>query len=159
MSILVTDRGFLPDDWAGTLLPPEALATAEGPGPFGLALGPADDPRPLAPLLGRVALLRVAFPGFADGRGFTLARRLRRMGYAGRLRAAGPLIADQYALARRAGFDEVEIPEEIARRQPWPHWAARAAGWRRHDYRSRLTAPAGALQPPALGPNQEASLP
>ena len=38
------------------------------------------------------------------------------MGYAGRLRAAGPLIADQFRAARRVGFDEVELPDAVAER-------------------------------------------
>jgi uncharacterized protein (DUF934 family) len=59
------------------------------------------------------------------------------MGYAGRLRAKGHILADQYAMARRSGFDEVEIDIALATRQPEPHWRARA-DWKAHDYRSRL---------------------
>ena len=40
------------------------------------------------------------------------------MGYTGRLRAAGPLIADQFRAARRVGFDEVELPDAVAGAQP-----------------------------------------
>ena len=67
------------------------------------------------------------------------ARRLREAGYAGELRALGPVIADQYAMLRRCGIDAAEIPEAIAERQPWPQWQARA-NWRAHDYQSRLKA-------------------
>ena len=84
-------------------------------------------------------MIRVAFPSFADGRGFTIARRLRLMGYTGRLRAAGHVIADQYTMARRSGFDEVEITDEMAARQPEDQWQFRA-DWRAHDYQSRLRA-------------------
>jgi hypothetical protein len=49
------------------------------------------------------------------------------------------VIADQYAMARRSGFDEVEIGAELAARQPEDQWRARA-GWRSHDYRARLGA-------------------
>ena len=76
-------------------------------------------------------------PSSADGRGFTIARRLRLMGYEGRLRAKGYVIADQYAMARRSGFDEVEIPDELAARQPEGQWLARA-NWQAHDYQNRL---------------------
>ncbi len=86
-----------------------------------------------------IDLIRVAFPATSDGRGFTLARQLRARGYAGRLRAKGPLISDQYAMARRSGFDEVEIPDDMAARQPEAEWLFRA-DWRDHDYRSRLKA-------------------
>jgi len=78
-----------------------------------------------------------AFPSSADGRGFTIAKRLRLMGYQGRLRAHGHVIADQYAMARRAGFDEVEIPDDLAARQPQNQWLARA-NWQEHNYQNRL---------------------
>ena len=72
--VIVTDAGFGPDDWAGG----EAAALASD-----------EDPEALADRLGTLGLIRVTFPSFADGRGFTLARRLRGMGYTGRLRATG----------------------------------------------------------------------
>ena len=81
--------------------------------------------------------IRIPFASFADGRGFTVARRLRAAGYGGRLRAAGHLIADQYAMARRSGFDEIELGDEIAARQPQAQWRARS-DWRAHDYQARL---------------------
>jgi uncharacterized protein (DUF934 family) len=79
-------------------------------------------PDALAPAFGRIALIAVDFPSFADGRGFSLARRLRGLGYGGVLRAKGPLISDQYAFARACGFDEVEIDDALAARQPEEHW-------------------------------------
>jgi hypothetical protein len=48
------------------------------------------------------------------------------------------VISDQYAMARRSGFDEVEIDETLAKRQPQDEWLARA-DWKNFDYRSRLT--------------------
>lgn len=125
MSVIVTDSGFGPDDWTG--------ATDAGR----IDLGPADDPATLR--LEGVAMIRVAFPAFSDGRGFTIAGKLRAMGYAGRLRAVGHVLADQYAMARRAGFDEVEIDDNLAARQPEAQWLARA-NWRAHDYQARLRA-------------------
>ena len=82
-------------------------------------------------------LVKVLFPSFSDGRGFTLGRLIRDAGYTGRLRASGPIIADQYGMARRSGFDEVEIPEDLAARQGEAQWLARA-DWRDWDHRSRL---------------------
>jgi uncharacterized protein (DUF934 family) len=76
------------------------------------------------PLLDQVALVSIEFPSFADGRGFSLARGLRRRGYRGILRAAGPLIADQMRHALGSGFDEVEAPEAVLARQPISQWAA-----------------------------------
>ncbi|MGR3755660.1 MAG: DUF934 domain-containing protein [Tranquillimonas sp.] len=135
-NVIVTDAGFGPDDWNGGFVP---LADWTPEGGAGLDLLPADDPAALRPCLEDVPAIRVAFPAFSDGRGFTIARRLRLMGYGGRLRAFGHLIADQYAMARRSGFDEVEIAPELARRQPQDQWLRRA-DWRAHDYQSRLRA-------------------
>lgn len=147
-SVIVTDAGFVRDDWAGGFLAlAELLAAAPDPG-LAAELAPADDVRALVPRFGTLALVRIAFPGFADGRGFSQAARLRRLGYRGRLRARGHVLADQYAMARRAGFDEVEIPPDLARRQPEAQWRARA-DWRALDYRSRLFGPPGASQPAA----------
>lgn len=134
-SVIVTDDGFRPDDWTHGFATPETLAANSAAA--AVDLGPDADPDRLVPRLAEIDLIRIDFPSFADGRGFTLARRLRRLGFAGRLRAAGHVIADQYAMARRAGFDEVEITADLARRQPEAQWRARAA-WHAHDYQSRL---------------------
>lgn len=133
MTVIVTDAGFAPDDWQAPFAPlPEAGVTA-----VAIDLASDADPEHLAPHLAGAAIIRVQFPKFADGRGFTIASRLRRMGYTGRLRAAGHVLADQYAMARRCGFDEVEIDADLAARQPEAHWQARA-DWRAHSYQSRL---------------------
>ncbi len=133
MSVIVTDKGFGPDDWTRGFTP---LAEAE-PGTRALHLPSDTDPAALAGRLEEVEMIRVDFPSFADGRGFTIARQLRLMGYDGRLRASGHVIADQYAMARRVGFDEVEISDALAARQPQAHWRARA-NWQAHDYQRRL---------------------
>jgi uncharacterized protein (DUF934 family) len=135
MTVIVTDTGFAPDDWADGFV---ALAEV-GPDTRAVDLANTDDATALAPYLAQIALIRIAFPAFNDGRGFTLARRLRMMGYTGRLRAKGHVLADQYAMARRCGFDEVEISDDLAARQPAPQWQFRA-DWRAHDYQSRLRA-------------------
>jgi uncharacterized protein (DUF934 family) len=141
VTVIVTDMGFGPDDWAGGILAPADLAAAADAAAGGLAveIGPADDPAALLPHIDRLALVRIRFPVFSDGRGFTHARRLRAMGFRGRLRAAGHVIADQYAMARRSGFDEVEIDDALAARQPEAQWRARA-DWTAHDYQRRLRA-------------------
>lgn len=137
MSVIVTDLGFSPDDFPGVVRPlTEIEAVAEGDG---VEIGPADDPRALVGVLGQLALVRVRFPAFNDGRGFSHARDLRSFGFTGRLRAAGHVLADQYAMARRVGFDEVEIDDDLARRQPEGQWLDRA-GWRAHWYQDRLRA-------------------
>jgi uncharacterized protein (DUF934 family) len=136
MSILVTDTGFGPDDWTGGFTP---LAEAPANDVQSLDLPSDADVAPLLTRLEGIEMIRVDFPNFADGRGFTIARRLRDMGYGGRLRARGHVLADQYAMARRSGFDEVEIDAALAARQPEDQWLARA-NWRDHDYRAALRA-------------------
>ena len=122
MSILVTDHGFT--------APPEATAPplAAWTDETAVTLGPTDRAKALAPHLAGLTLVRIAFPAFNDGRGFGLARDLRRLGY-----------TDQYAMARRPGLAAAEIPAAIAARQPWPQWQARA-DWKAHDHRARLFA-------------------
>lgn len=133
MSVIVTDTGFHIEIPIPAFTSLAQLPFHEG----ALDLANTDDPAILAPYLDDIRLIRVDFPGFADGRGFTLARRLRMMGFKGCLRARGHVLADQYAMARRVGFDEVEISETLAARQPEEQWQARAA-WQAHNYQARI---------------------
>ena len=121
MSVIVRDTGFAPEDFQGQAV----------------EIPPTTAPEALAGLIAGADLVKVLFPSFSDGRGFTLGRLIRDAGYTGRLRATGPLIADQYGMARRSGFDEVEIPDDLAARQGEAQWLARA-DWQAHDYRARL---------------------
>jgi uncharacterized protein (DUF934 family) len=125
MTVVVNDHGFAPQD--------DRAIAADLPSDF--------DPKEITTDLLKRRSIRITLHGFSDGRGFTLAARLRQNGYRGHLRLAGYLLADQYAMARRSGFDDVEISHELARRQPEPQWLARA-DWRAHDYQSRLRHPA-----------------
>lgn len=136
MNTIVTDTGFAADDWTHGFVTPDTLGGG-GAAAVAVDLASDADPAVLAGRLDGIDLIRVDFPSFADGRGFTLARRLRLMGFNGRLRAKGHVIADQYAMARRSGFDEVEISPELAKRQPQAQWLARA-NWQSHDYLNRL---------------------
>ncbi len=134
MSVIVTDQGFRPAEPVSAVTLAD-LAAHQG----AVDLTHTDDPATLAPVLDGLRLIRISFPAFSDGRAFTIARRLRMMGYAGELRATGPVIADQYAMARRVGFDSVEIPAELAARQPQEQWVFRA-DWQAHHYQARLRA-------------------
>ncbi|MEX3015786.1 DUF934 domain-containing protein [Gymnodinialimonas hymeniacidonis] len=135
-AVLVTDTGFGNDDWSGEF---SALSEGVAANARAVDVASSDDASALRNHLDTVQLIRIDFPSFADGRGFTLARQLRQMGYTGRLRARGHVLADQYAMARRSGFDEVEIDETLAARQPEDQWRFRA-DWRAHDYQARLRA-------------------
>ena len=133
MSVIVTDDGFVADGAGAAFVPLDRA----GKGSSAIDLASSTDPNTLPEWILSTEIIRVHFPGFADGRGFTLARHLRLMGFAGRLRAQGHVLADQYAMARRVGFDEVEIDTDLAERQPESHWLARA-NWHEHDYQKRL---------------------
>ena len=95
--------------------------------PLGVELPNSFDPAAVQAHLGELALIAIRFPAFSDGRGFTLAKRLRRLDFAGTLRAVGPLIPDQFAYALACGFDEVELPEASASRQTSAQWTAALA--------------------------------
>ncbi len=133
MNVIVSDEGFSPDDWT------DGFVTLEDAANDVVALDVASDTDPdeLVERLGNAQMVRVDFPSSADGRGFTIARVLRLKGYTGRLRAKGHVLADQYAMARRSGFDEVEIDDALAARQPEDQWLARA-NWEENNYQARL---------------------
>ncbi len=130
---LLNRTGWAADAWvrgddeaSARIVPFEALEAGEAerrPGQrFGVDL-PSDVPLArLRPYLDALDLIGIAFTSFGDGRGFSLARALRNEGYRGRLRAVGQLIPDQFAFAIQAGFDEVEIGDDRAARQPLFQW-------------------------------------
>jgi len=143
MSVIVTDTGFNSDDWTDGFQAWDDtnIARFERDGGYAIDMPNTADPETLVPFFKDAAMIRIAFPNSADGRGFTLARTLRLLGYSGRLRANGHVLADQYAMARRCGFDEVEISDELATRQPADQWQFRAE-WQAHNYLARLQQPA-----------------
>ena len=128
MTVIVNDQGFAPEDT----------------GANAADLSSDFDPKRITAELLKQCSIRITLASFSDGRGFTLAARLRQSAYRGHLRLAGYVLADQYAMARRSGFDDVEIPQDLAARQPESQWLARA-DWRAHDYQSRLRGPNGRI--------------
>jgi len=138
--MLLDRSGPIADAWTrvgpGEALPQSGLAIveldrlAEARGTaltLGLHIPNDTDPRALVGDFDRLALISVDFPSFADGRGFSIARCLRQIGYEGRLRATGPVIADQFTYLLQVGFDEVAVPLELAARQPAEQWIAQRA--------------------------------
>jgi uncharacterized protein (DUF934 family) len=137
---LIKDGRFVSDDWQrfgaddnAPLSPARLLmswevfkergeALAAAGHDLGIDISNDADPESLSPVFETAKLIAVQFPKAADGRGFSVATRLRRLGYVGELRTTGYLIADQYVLARSCGFDTVEISEALAQRQPEPQW-------------------------------------
>ena len=73
--------------------------------------------------LPEIKTIIVDFPSFADGRGFSIARELRKKyGFTGDLIADGPLIPDQYVYALQCGFDAVRVDGVTYERQAESHW-------------------------------------
>lgn len=59
--------------------------------------------------IAKFAVIAVDFPSHRDGRGYTIAYRLRtRLGYRGELRAIGDVLRDQMYYMQRCGFDAFE---------------------------------------------------
>lgn len=96
----------------------------------GLWLDADQDPEHVLPLLGQLELIVIEFAKSRDGRGFTLAKLLReRHGFTGDLRAAGPLLPDQFAMLLQCGFTSALVSSSVPA-QRWQdaaasHWQAR----------------------------------
>ncbi|MBI1980400.1 MAG: DUF934 domain-containing protein [Methylocystis sp.] len=91
---------------------------------LGVIVPNTTEPSALIEASPRLELVSISFPAFSDGRGFSLARLLRRAGFKGELRASGRLVADQYSHAVGCGFDTIEIPDDLAERQNEEQWRA-----------------------------------
>ncbi len=84
----------------------------ERSGRNGVLLENTEDPRTLAADFDKLALIAVRFPKFTDGRGYSIARLLRRLGWKGELRAVGDVLRDQLFYMTRCGFDAFALRED-----------------------------------------------
>jgi len=82
-------------------------------GRLGVRFGNTDKPEALAGFLPRLSVIVLPFPAFNDGRAYSIARRLREMGYRGELRAIGNVLPDQLQFMLQVGFDAFEIGERF----------------------------------------------
>ncbi|MBM3344406.1 MAG: DUF934 domain-containing protein [Betaproteobacteria bacterium] len=98
-------------DWIVPLTLWQAKRAAHG-GRIGVLLENTDDPRVLAEDFDKLALIAVRFPKFTDGRGYSIARLLRRMGWQGELRAVGDVLRDQLFYMTRCGFDAFALRDD-----------------------------------------------
>ena len=126
--IHITPDGFSDDPWqhmrrveADVIDPDTALSDTV------LCLNGTSWIESLWPCLQHLKAVSISFPSFQDGRGFSLARKLRGLGYEGGLRAEGEIHVDQFRHALLAGFDAVAIPADLAARMPENEWIEAAA--------------------------------
>jgi len=101
----------------GVSVPLGRLATLDGRESAridAIALAPDDDAGALPDaLLQRLTLIEIDFPAYTDGRGYSHARRLRRRGYTGELRATGDVRPDQLLFMLRVGIDGAVLPDAV----------------------------------------------
>jgi uncharacterized protein (DUF934 family) len=136
MALIIKNRAVVEDAWqvvraaedgalpaaadlpAGKVLVPfalwqaerDALVASRGRDELGVWLAPDSEPADLVADFGRIALIGVDFPRFADGRGYSIARLLReRHGWTGELRALGDVLRDQLLYLSRCGFDAFAV--------------------------------------------------
>ena len=89
----------------------------------GIAINVDTNLEDVTPHLEQISLIVIEFAAYADGRGFSLAHRLRHsFGYTGKIWGSGSLISDQYALALQCGIDAVLVEEKLLERQPIEYW-------------------------------------
>jgi uncharacterized protein (DUF934 family) len=122
--VLTRDGVFTDDHWPvlgaeedvpdadAVLLPLATYLAQPQPAAHGVWLAPSDDPAAVAPHLASVPLIAVQFPKFADGRGYSIAHLLRRLGYAGDLRAIGEVLVDQLFMLKRVGFTSFALRDD-----------------------------------------------
>ncbi len=82
------------------------------PGRLGIQVNGDDDLEALYVEHANVALIAVEFPIFRDGRGFSIARQLVRVGFSGEIRAVGDVARDRLAYMQSSGFNAFLIPED-----------------------------------------------
>jgi uncharacterized protein (DUF934 family) len=156
--IVTNDRWIVLDDAAplpahgDIVVSPQRLLVEQGlllahDGALGVAFAPNDDPASIASLLPRVALASVAFPGFRDGRAFTIAHLLRdRHGFKGEIRAVGDVLRDQLFFMIQCGFDAFLLkdnaPLEALRLAQGQHARLYGAGETNSIWLARAKAPA-----------------
>ena len=71
-----------------------------------------DDLPSLLASANKLSMIAIEFETFADGRGFSMARMLRRDGYLGEIRAVGDVAMDRIDFMNRVGFNAFELRDD-----------------------------------------------
>ena len=136
MATLIKNKRIAPDSWqtlntlkvAAEGVPPVPLTgdwivplsvwteqraqLSQRKGRNGVLLENTDDPSVLEADFDKLAVIAVRFPKFTDGRGYSIARLLRRQGWKGELRAVGDVLRDQLFFMTRCGFDAFALRDD-----------------------------------------------
>ncbi len=84
-------------------------------GEIGVWLSPNDDLNAVASDFAAWPLVAIDFPKFTDGRGYSIAWRLRNHHkYSGELRAIGNVLVDQLFFMLRVGFDTLALDPKVS---------------------------------------------
>ena len=90
-------------------------ALKERAGEIGVWLSPHDDLNAVAAEFAAWPLVAIDFPKFTDGRGYSIAWRLRNNHkYTGELRAIGNVLVDQLFFMLRVGFDTLALDPKVS---------------------------------------------
>ncbi len=123
MPKLIRNNAIVEDGWLfaaeGDVTRGEGVALAlqdwlalGSPANAGVQAEPGDDCRCFEGAVDCLPLIAVYFSVFTDGRGFSIARELRDMGYRNEIRARGHFLPDQAQLLWRCGFDAFQPDDE-----------------------------------------------
>lgn len=123
MPALIRNNAIVDDDWRFGALDAESVAhkavyslpawkESGRPEGAGVQIEPGDECRELVDGLSSLKLIAVYFQAFTDGRGFSIARELRDLGYQGEIRARGHILPDQMHFLHRCGFDAFQPDDE-----------------------------------------------
>lgn len=82
--------------------------------PLGIVLRSDEKPALIADDLAHFSVIALDFPTFRDGRAYSYARLLRRMGWDGDLRAVGDVLLEQLHYMHRVGFNSFLVNSDDA---------------------------------------------
>ncbi len=87
--------------------------TSDSETKLGVCLSSDQAPSLIAEDLERLDLIAIEFPVFADGRGYSYAKTLRKeYNFKGEIRAIGDILIDQLAYLERCGFDSFALRDD-----------------------------------------------
>lgn len=142
LPITVTASGFRDNEWLGRpYLSIDKLAslTASERAKAVIIIHGDQEVETLKPWLDDITAVEIHFDTAHDGRGFSLAHRLKNIGFKGSIRGAGSLHVDQFPHAIRCGISSLNLTQEAALRMPEQYWVDTAASLNlTESYQTRL---------------------